>query len=459
MKITVVGVGYVGLVTAACLAALGHKVLAFDTSQSKIDQLNSGQIPIYEPGLAEIVSDDLEHPLSFTTDAKEAAKHGTVQIIAVGTPSTEMGAADLSHVYEAVRSIAGYSDGYRLIVIKSTVPVGTAIEVERKVKKILLARGQPLRFDVVSNPEFLREGQSVSDFMNPDRIVVGARSERAFRLMDELYEPLDALICHMTPESSELTKYASNAMLATRISFMNELANLAQKVGADIEEVRVGMSHDPRIGPHFLAAGTGYGGSCFPKDVQALIHQGQRAGVPMHVVQSVAHVNHMQKQVLLNMMLLHFGQDLAALTIAVLGLAFKPDTDDMREAPSLTIIRLLLDSHCKVVLYDPVAQSACKKLFPDAGPVSYAVDARGALHGADSALILTEWEEFKHIDETEFLTLMKIPVVFDGRNIYDPEAMTQAGVTYYSVGRKPAFAANRITDEHDSVRNLAVVAA
>lgn len=461
MKVTVIGVGYVGLVTAACLADLGHQVVAFDTDQSKIGVLNSGGLPIYEHNLREVIGRNFQRNLTFTTDIVAASQHGVVQIVAVGTPPAGFGAADLSHVYAAVRNIAGYSDGYRLIVIKSTVPVGTISEIERKVSNVLLTRGRPLEFDVVSNPEFLREGRAVLDFMEPDRIVVGARTAGAFNLMEELYDSLDAVICRMTPESSELTKYASNAMLATRISFMNEIANLAQKVGADIEQVRDGMAQDPRIGPYFLDAGTGYGGSCFPKDVQALIYQGQYAGVPMRLVESVAHVNTMQKQVLFNMLLRHFGQDIASLSVAVLGLAFKPETDDMREAPSLTVIRLLLDAKCKVVLYDPVASAECQKLIPEAGPVSYAASSRSALEGADAVLLMTEWEEFARIAENEFRLLMKNPVVFDGRNLYDPETMRQSGVTYYSVGRRSVLAVTshaKDLDKRCSVRNLAEVA-
>ncbi|NBD20645.1 nucleotide sugar dehydrogenase [Aquabacterium fontiphilum] len=440
MKVSVVGTGYVGLVTGACLAEMGNDVLCLDVDPRKIDTLQSGGIPIHEPGLDAVVARNVKAGrLHFTTDVERAVAHGTIQFIAVGTPPDEDGSADLQYVLAAARNIGRLMTDYKVIVDKSTVPVGTADKVRAAVADELARRDCDARFAVVSNPEFLKEGAAVEDFMRPDRIVVGADDEQAILLMRALYAPFtrnhDRMIV-MDVRSAELTKYAANAMLATRISFMNELALLAEKLGADIEQVRVGIGSDPRIGTHFLYAGCGYGGSCFPKDVKALIRTAQDVDQDMKVLQAVEAANERQKLVLVDKVVKHFGDDLAGKHFAMWGLAFKPNTDDMREATSRVVLAELFKRGATVTAYDPVAMEEAQRIFGNDTALSYAAHPMAALEGADALLIVTEWKEFRSPDFEGIKRRMKTPLILDGRNLYEPALVRGFDLEYDAIGRR-----------------------
>ena len=439
MKITVIGTGYVGLVSGACLAEMGNHVLCLDVDPRKIEVLNNGGIPIHEPGLDAVVERNVAAGrLQFTTDVGAAVAHGTLQFIAVGTPPDEDGSADLQYVLAAARNIGRLMTDYKLVIDKSTVPVGTADKVKAAVQAELDARGIELEFSVASNPEFLKEGAAVEDFMRPDRIVVGAEGERAVSLLRAVYAPFqrnrDKLVI-MDVRSAELTKYAANAMLATRISFMNELALLAESLGADIELVRQGIGSDPRIGYHFLYAGCGYGGSCFPKDVKALIRTASENGRGLKVLQAVEDANDAQKQVLVDKIVRRFGEDLAGKRFAVWGLAFKPNTDDMREASARVLIAELLARGATVTAYDPVAMTEARRIFGDEPRIAYADNPDAALVGADALAIVTEWKEFRSPDFERIASTLKTPVIFDGRNLYEPKVVRDAGIDYQPIGR------------------------
>ncbi|MCK9988350.1 MAG: UDPglucose 6-dehydrogenase [Azoarcus sp.] len=440
MKITVVGTGYVGLVSGACLADVGNDVLCLDVDPAKIRILEEGGIPIHEPGLQEIVRRNVAAGrLSFTTDVEYAAKFGAIQFIAVGTPPDEDGSADLQYVLAAARNIGRHMDGYRVVVDKSTVPVGTGDKVREAIAAELKARGADLPFSVVSNPEFLKEGAAVEDFMRPDRIIVGAEDERAILLMRELYGPFQRnheKLLVMDVRSAELTKYAANAMLATRISFMNELANLAEALGADIELVRQGIGSDPRIGWHFLYAGCGYGGSCFPKDVKALVSSGREHGHDLLILNSVEQANEGQKLRLVDKIVARFGPDLSGMHFGLWGLAFKPNTDDMRDAPSRVVIGELFRRGATVSAYDPVAMDEARRIFGDEARLRYVDRPMAALEGADALVIVTEWKEFRSPDFERIRELLRHPVVFDGRNMYEPVTMRRAGLEYHGIGRR-----------------------
>ena len=439
MKVSIIGTGYVGLVTGACLADVGNHVMCLDVDARKIEMLKGGEIPIFEPGLKEIVrSNAASGRLRFTTDAAEAARYARVQMIAVGTPPGEDGSADLQYVLAAARGIAEHMDGPRIIVDKSTVPVGTADKVREAVREVLRRRGAPHRFAMVSNPEFLKEGAAVEDFMRPDRIVIGADDPEAIEEMRELYAPFQRnheRLQVMDIRSAELTKYAANAMLATRISFMNELALLAERLGADIEHVRRGIGSDPRIGYHFLYPGVGFGGSCFPKDVQALLRTGQENGLELKVVAAVKEANERQKGVLAEKVKARYGEDLTGRTFALWGLSFKPNTDDMREAPSLVIVEALARAGARLVAYDPVAMGEARRALEGQPGVSFADNALDAARGADALVIVTEWKAFRSPDFEELKGVMKSPVIFDGRNLYDPNVVRSHGFDYYAIGR------------------------
>jgi UDPglucose 6-dehydrogenase len=439
MKITVIGAGYVGLVSGACLAEMGNHVVCLDVDPRKIDMLNNGAIPIHEPGLDVIVQRNAAAGrLQFTTDIGVAVAHGTLQFIAVGTPPDEDGSADLQYVLAAARNIGRLMTDYKLVIDKSTVPVGTADKVKAAIQGELEARGLKLEFSVASNPEFLKEGAAIDDFMKPDRIVVGADDDRAINLMRAVYAPFqrnrDKLVV-MDVRSAELTKYAANAMLATRISFMNELALLAENLGADIELVRQGIGSDPRIGYHFLYAGCGYGGSCFPKDVKALIRTAAENGRGLKVLQAVEDANDAQKQVLPGKIVKRFGDDLTGKRFAVWGLSFKPNTDDMREASARVLIGELLARGASVTAYDPVAMDEARRIFGDEPRIAYADNPDAALVGADALAIVTEWKEFRSPDFARIATTLKTPTIFDGRNLYEPAIVRQAGIDYQPIGR------------------------
>ena len=440
MKVSVVGTGYVGLVTGACLAEMGNDVLCLDVDPRKIEILENGGIPIHEPGLDLVVARNVKAGrLHFTTDVARAVAHGTLQFIAVGTPPDEDGSADLQYVLAAARNIGRLMTDYKVIVDKSTVPVGTADKVRAAVADELAKRNSDAQFAVVSNPEFLKEGAAVEDFMRPDRIVVGADDEQAILLMRALYAPFQRnheRLVVMDVRSAELTKYAANAMLATRISFMNELALLAEKMGADIEAVRVGIGSDPRIGTHFLYAGCGYGGSCFPKDVKALIKTASDEGQELLVLKAVEAANDRQKHVLVDKVTRRFGDDLKGKHFALWGLAFKPNTDDMREATSRVVLAELFERGATVTAYDPVAMEEARRIFGDEPRLRYAENPMAALEGADALVIVTEWKEFRSPDFDRIKATLKSPVIFDGRNLYEPSLVQQAGLTYESIGRK-----------------------
>ena len=439
MKVTIIGTGYVGLVQGACLADMGNDVMCLDLDSTKIDLLNGGGIPIYEPGLDSMVRHNVQASrLRFTTEVAASVAHGQVQFIAVGTPPDEDGSADLRHVVAAARNVGRHMSDYRVIVNKSTVPVGTADLVREAVAGELRERGVGLPFSVVSNPEFLKEGAALEDFMKPDRIIVGADDERAIHLLRALYAPLqrnhDRMVV-MDVRSAELTKYAANAMLATRISFMNELANLAERMGADIEQVRRGIGSDPRIGYHFLYPGTGYGGSCFPKDVKALQRTAQQTGMELHILRAVEEVNQAQKSVLLRKVTARLGERLDGTRFALWGLAFKPNTDDMREAPSRAVIDGLLQRGASVLAYDPVATDVARRIYASERRVGFSDAPLTALDQADGLIIVTEWKEFRSPDFGEIKQRLKQPLVFDGRNLYDPVVVREAGLEYFSIGR------------------------
>ena len=442
MKVSIIGTGYVGLVTGACLADVGNHVLCLDVDERKIARLKAGEIPIYEPGLKEIVRANVASGrLAFTTDPAEGARYAKLQMIAVGTPPGEDGSADLQYVLAAARSIAKHMDGFRVIVDKSTVPVGTADKVRDAVAQALKERGSNHRFAMVSNPEFLKEGAAVEDFMRPDRIVIGAEDPEAIAAMRELYAPFQRnheRLQLMDIRSAELTKYAANAMLATRISFMNELALLAEKLGADIEHVRIGIGSDPRIGYHFLYPGVGYGGSCFPKDVTALLRTAKENGLDLKVVGAVDAANERQKAVLAEKVERKFGKDLKGRRFAMWGLAFKPNTDDMREAPSRVVIKALTDRGASVSAYDPVAMEEAGHIYKGDKRVSFASDAMAAVEGADALVIMTEWKAFRSPDFDELKRALKTPVIFDGRNLYEPSVVRSHGIEYHAIGRNGA---------------------
>lgn len=439
MKVSVIGTGYVGLVTGACLAEVGNDVLCLDMDKNKIDILKNGGVPIYEPGLEAIVKRNVEAGrLRFTTDAAESTRHGAILFIAVGTPPDGDGAADLRFVVAAARAIGQQMEEYKLIVNKATVPVGTSEKVREIVREELTGRGIGLEFSVASNPEFLKEGAAIDDFMRPDRIVIGADDEQAMRLLRSLYTPFnrnhDRLVV-MDTKSAELTKYAANAMLATRISFMNELALLAEKMGADIENVRHGIGSDPRIGYHFLYAGCGYGGSCFPKDVQALQRTAKEYGSTLQILEAVEGANDRQREVLLRKIVLKFGDALSGKNIALWGLAFKPNTDDMREAPSRVLIEGLLARGARVTAYDPVAMQEARRIFGNDERVKFAETQLAALEGADALAIVTEWKMFRAPDFSAIRSKLKYPVIFDGRNMYEPNDVRAEGIEYFGIGR------------------------
>ncbi|HWX65567.1 MAG TPA: UDP-glucose/GDP-mannose dehydrogenase family protein [Rhodanobacter sp.] len=443
MKITVVGTGYVGLVSGACLAEMGNEVLCLDVNPEKIRILQQGGVPIHEPGLDKIIDANVAAGrLHFTTDIEQAVAFGIAQFIAVGTPPDEDGSADLSYVLEAARNIGRLMTEYKLVIDKSTVPVGTADKVKAVIADELAKRGVQIDYSVVSNPEFLKEGSAVEDFMKPDRIVVGANDVRSINLMKSLYAPFqrshDKLVI-MDVRSAELTKYAANAMLATRISFMNELALLAEKLGADIELVRHGIGSDPRIGYHFLYAGCGYGGSCFPKDVKALIRIGEEVGQPLQVLNAVESANDAQKHVLVTKICQRFGNDLSGKRFALWGLAFKPNTDDMREATSRVLIAELLKRGATISAYDPVAMDEAKRIFGNTQGLVFTTTAHEALKSTDALIIVTEWKEFRSPGFAEFKKLLHAPIIFDGRNLYDPHTMKEQGFEYYSIGRNTNF--------------------
>jgi UDPglucose 6-dehydrogenase len=449
MRITIFGSGYVGLVSGACFADAGNRVLCVDIDAGKIERLQRGEVPIHEPGLTALIERNASAGrLRFTADAAAGIAHGEVILIAVGTPPDEDGSADLRHVLAVARTIGEHLDGYRIVVDKSTVPVGTADRVREAIAQALAARGVAHPFDVVSNPEFLKEGAAIADFMKPDRVVIGTDSPRAIETMRALYDPFtrnrDRLIV-MDVRSAELTKYAANAMLATKISFINELAGIAEQVGADIEKVRQGIGADSRIGYAFIYPGAGYGGSCFPKDVQALQRTATQAGAGSRLLEAVEAVNAAQKQVLFRRMAAHFGGDLAGRTIALWGLAFKPNTDDMREAPSRVLMEALWAAGARVRAYDPVAMGEARRLYADrlgdgsgdpaVAPLTLCASAPEALEGADTLAIATEWQEFRSPDFDLLRERLSAPVIFDGRNLYDPALMARLGFTYYGIGR------------------------
>ncbi|MGE0821533.1 MAG: UDP-glucose/GDP-mannose dehydrogenase family protein [Candidatus Binatia bacterium] len=432
MKLCVVGTGYVGLVSGTCFAESGNDVVCVDIDERKIAELHDGKIPIYEPGLEELIRRNIsDGRLRFTTDLAAAVKEVLVCFIAVGTPQDEDGSADVSMVLKATIDIAKAMPGYRIVVLKSTVPVGTADRV-----RAAMAEHTPHPFDVVSNPEFLKEGAAVEDFMKPDRVVIGGNSERALSLMKELYAPFvrtENPILDMDNRSAEMTKYAANAFLATRISFINQVANLCEKVGADVADVRRGIGFDRRIGHYFLFPGVGYGGSCFPKDVRAVIRTAEEHEMDFSLLKEVEAVNERQKQLLVDKVYARFGKDLRGRKFAIWGLAFKPRTDDMREAPSIVIIEALMKAGAEVAVHDPEALTRAKELFGDA--ISYHRVNYDALNGADALLIVTEWNEFRRPDFARMRNLMRSPIIFDGRNLYEPAVMQQEGFAYYPIGR------------------------
>lgn len=437
MKIAIVGTGYVGLVTGACFAEMGTVVYCVDVNKEKIENLKKGIIPIYEPGLEDLVNRNAQAKrLLFTTDLTECLDKVEVVFCAVGTPPDEDGSADLSYVLEVAREVGRSMNKYLLIVTKSTVPVGTAEKIKQAIREELEKRGVEIEFDIASNPEFLKEGAAIKDFMSPDRVVVGVESERAEELMTRLYRPFllnNFRVIFMDVPSAEMTKYAANAMLATRISFMNDIANLCEIIGADVNMVRKGIGADARIGSRFLYAGCGYGGSCFPKDVKALVKTAQQNGYPMRILQAVEEVNEAQKSMLFRKLDAYFQGDLKGRKIALWGLAFKPETDDMREAPSLVLIEKLLQAGCKVKAYDPVAMKEAQRKVGDS--IEYAKDIYDAVMDSDALMVVTEWKEFRMPSWGVIKKLMLTPLVLDGRNIYDPAELEEHGFVYHCIGR------------------------
>lgn len=440
MKVTVFGIGYVGLVQGAVLAEVGHDVVCIDIDANKVERLKQGHIPIYEPGLEALVKDNhAAGRLNFTTDAAAGVKHGEVQFIAVGTPPDEDGSADLKYVLAVAETIAQHMEGHQIIIDKSTVPVGTADKVSAKIAQVLVARQrEDLGFDVVSNPEFLKEGSAVADCMRPDRIVIGTSSKTAEDVMRELYAPFNRnheKIIVMDVRSAELTKYAANCMLATKISFMNEMANLAEMLGADIEMVRQGIGSDPRIGYQFLYAGVGYGGSCFPKDVQALIRTADSIDFDAKVLKAVESRNDEQKSVLFKKISKHFNGDLSGKIFALWGLSFKPNTDDMREAPSRVLMEALWKAGAKVQAYDPEAMEEAQRIYGSRDDLILCGTKEAALKNTAALIIVTEWQNFKAPDFAHITQNITIPVIFDGRNLFDKQRLSSKGITYYSIGR------------------------
>ena len=439
MKVTIFGSGYVGLVTGACFAEAGNHVVCVDIDAGKVERLQRGEIPIHEPGLDEIVRRNQEKGrLKFTTSAEDGIAHGLFQFIAVGTPPDEDGSADLSHVLSVAETIGRHMTDYRIIVDKSTVPVGTADKVRERVEQSVGERGVRVEFDVVSNPEFLKEGAAVADFMKPDRVIVGTDNPRTAELLKTLYDPFtrnrERMII-MDVRSAELTKYAANAMLATKISFMNEVANLAERMGADIEKVRIGIGSDPRIGYSFIYPGAGYGGSCFPKDVKALVHSAGEHQFDAALLKSVEAVNKRQKQLLFRKIHAFFGGDLKGRTIAVWGLAFKPNTDDMREAPARELLEALWAAGAKVRAYDPVAMGEARRIYGERPDLALVDSAESALVGADALALVTEWQEFRSPDFDLIRDSLSRKVIFDGRNLYDPAMVKSFRLTYHGIGR------------------------
>lgn len=452
MNITIFGIGYVGLVQAAALADVGHDVVCVDVDAEKVERLKQGIIPIYEPGLEDLVSQNYAAGrLTFTNDPAQAVAHGDIQMIAVGTPPNEDGSADLKYVLAVAETIAGHMDKPLVVVSKSTVPVGTCDKIKARIGKVLAERGRKdLQFHVVSNPEFLKEGSAVADCMRPDRIIIGTDSEHAEQVMRELYAPFNRnheKIIVMDVRSAELTKYAANCILATKISFMNEMANLAEQLGADIEEVRRGIGSDPRIGYHFIYPGLGYGGSCFPKDVRALIRTAEEIGFDPKVLKAVEHRNEAQKSALFEKVTKFFGPDLTGKTFALWGLAFKPNTDDMREAPSRTLMEALWQAGAKIQAYDPEAMQECQRIYGQRDDLMLCGTKESALRGADALLIATEWKSFRAPPFDLLRSSLASPVIFDGRNLYDPAVVTRHGLRYESIGRsiaEPAKSAPRL---------------
>lgn len=439
MKIAMIGTGYVGLVTGTCFAESGNDVVCVDTDKNKIEGLKNGIIPIFEPGLDGLVKRNIEEErLTFTTNLEEAVKKCLLLFVAVGTPPGEDGSADLQHVLKVATDIGRHMNEYRIIVDKSTVPVGTGEKVRATIKAELDRRGENIPFDVVSNPEFLKEGNAIDDFMKPDRVVIGCDDVRTGEIMKELYSPFVRTgkpILIMDLASAEMTKYAANAMLATKISFMNDIANLCEKLGVDVSQVRQGIGSDSRIGYPFIFPGPGYGGSCFPKDVQALVKIGEKNGYKLEILEAVEAVNYRQKKVLFAKLQSKFAGNLSGKTIAVWGLAFKPNTDDMREAPAIVLIEQLLAAGAKVKAYDPEATKEAQKIFADT--IMYGKKAYDVLEGADALVIVTEWNEFRRPDLDKVKILMRTPVIIDGRNIFEPKKMVQLGFDYEGIGRKP----------------------
>lgn len=443
MKLTIFGSGYVGLVTGACLADVGHDVLCVDLDQSKVDGLKNGIIPIHEPGLDKKIKSNLdEGRIDFTTDAAAAIKYADVLFIAVGTPPDEDGSADLSAVRAVAKTVGQYMDCPKLVVTKSTVPVGSADVVRKSVQSALDTRGETYEFYVASNPEFLKEGAAISDFEKPDRIVIGFDHPRAEELLEDIYAPFNRRndrMVKMDIRSAELTKYAANAMLATKISFMNEMANIAERVGADIENVRIGIGSDARIGYHFIYPGVGYGGSCFPKDVKALATTARKNNFPAHIIEAVETVNENQKHVLVNKIKSRFGDDLSGMTFAVWGLAFKPNTDDMREAPSRVVMESLWEAGAKVNAHDPEAMAECRRIYGDHSDFKLYDNHMDALNNADALIIVTEWKNYRAVNFDSVKKRLKNPIIFDGRNIYDPDEMAKNAIEYHSIGRKSSI--------------------
>lgn len=439
MKLTVFGSGYVGLVTGVCLAEVGNDVVCIDVDQVKIDNLNNGIIPIYEPGLETLVKENQKNGrLKFTTNIKEAVDHGVFQFIAVGTPPDEDGAADLQYVLAVAKSIAENMTEYKIVIDKSTVPVGTADKVKEVMRQVQQQRGVEIDFDVVSNPEFLKEGAAIDDFMKPDRIVVGTDNPRTAELLKALYAPFNRSherVIVMGIRSAELTKYAANAMLATKISFMNELANLAELLGADIEQVRNGIGSDTRIGYSFIYPGCGYGGSCFPKDVKALERTAKQVGYNAELLSAVENVNDRQKQVVVSKVLKHYNNDVKGKVFALWGLAFKPKTDDMREAPSRVILEALIEAGATIQAFDPEAIHEAKRIYGDKDGLRLVETSEAALQGADALIVVTEWKNFWSPDFEHLKDTLKDSVIFDGRNLYQPDSLKKLGITYYGIGR------------------------
>ena len=439
MHLTIFGSGYVGLVTGACMAEMGNHVLCVDIDEDKIERLKKGDVPIYEPGLETYIQRNQDAGrLEFTCDVARGVNHGLFQFVAVGTPPDEDGSADLQHVLAVADSIGSHINEYRIIVNKSTVPVGTADKVTESINAALKRRGAAVEFDVVSNPEFLKEGAAINDFMKPDRIIVGTDNPRTTELLRALYDPFNRnrdRVISMDVRSAELTKYAANAMLATKISFMNELANLAEGLGADIEQVRLGIGSDPRIGYHFIYPGAGYGGSCFPKDVRALAQSASKIGYEADLLNAVESVNDSQKQRIFDKLSQHFDGNLKGKTIALWGLSFKPNTDDMREAPSRVLMQSLWDAGASVQAYDPKALEETRRIYPSQDGLTLYETSAETLIGADALVVMTEWQEFRSPDFDGIKRELSSPVIFDGRNLYEPDVLNSLGITYYGVGR------------------------